>query len=631
MLLVMSTITNSAGRSSHHRLIQFAHWLVVLWLVAAVTALALAPSVFADTQGGWQFNEAARSLDGVAYEALTAAVGGTRLALTGLMLATAALLLPRRARGARLAALALTTLPYAFNLPGSGQALAYPAPWPALLSAIATALSVIGVAALVLLLYLFPDGRFYPPRLRVPALAGLALLIAGIALVQRFESAWFAFVLVLAALILVGVAAQLWRYRAAGAVERRPMAAVLAALLALPVWLALSATGFLPTLTLVAGYGLLALLPLGLLVGVSRGLWGGAPAKGVTRLFAGAVATLGIATGLTASGWWLANRPQTVDVAALAAVESVPVVLDVDMAMDDVSALLYLLQHPAVDLRAITVNGVAFARCDGGVRATLGLLEVARAPDIPVACGREEAYPGGRPAPDAWRNSADALYGAQVTTGGRQADPRPAAALLADTIAAAPGEIVVIALGPLTNLAEAFQADPTLAGQIKQLVIMGGALDVPGNVANENEGISNQYAEWNFLADPVAADIVLASGAPILLVPLDATNDVPFTRSFYQRLQRHHPARPAVFTYNLMYLNQWWLDGGMFWWDTLAAAAALDESLLTLREERVDVVTDEGPETARLIRAAAGAPVRLATAADRSRFESLFLAVLNDE
>ena len=130
-----------------------------------------------------------------------------------------------------------------------------------------------------------------------------------------------------------------------------------------------------------------------------------------------------------------------------------------------------------------------------------------------------------------------------MRTGERRADPRPAADLLADTIAAAPGDIVVIALGPLTNLAEAFQADPTLAGQIKQIVIMGGALDAPGNVADENEGISNQYAEWNFFADPVAADIVLASGAPIVLVPLDATNDVPFTRSFYQRLQGTHRTR----------------------------------------------------------------------------------------
>ena len=624
----MSTITNSDGGSSHHRLMQFVPWL---WLVAAATALALAPGVFADTQDGWQFNEAARALEDVSYETLTAAIAGARLALTGLMLVTAALLLTRRAAGAPLAALALATLPFAFNLAGTGAATNWPQPWPVVLNAAAVILGALGITALFLLLFLFPNGRFYPAWLGAPALVGLALVLGGVVFIRFVENAWLVFVLILLALLLLGMVGQLLRYRAAGPPERRQMVAFLAVLLALPIYAAAGAFGVSPALTLMLSYALLALLPAALLIGVSRGLWGGFPAQRIARRFAGALVGLVLVAALAAAAWWAGNRPQAVDTAALAAAEPLAVVLDADMAMDDVSALLYLLQHPAVDLRAITVNGVAFAHCDGGVRAALGLLEVARAPEVPVACGREEAYPGGRPAPDAWRKSADTLYGAQVRTGERRADPRPAADLLADTIAAAPGDIVVIALGPLTNLAEAFQADPTLAGQIKQIVIMGGALDAPGNVADENEGISNQYAEWNFFADPVAADIVLASGAPIVLVPLDATNDVPFTRSFYQRLQGTHRTRPAVFIYNVMYLNQWWLDGGMYWWDTLAAAAALDESLVTLREERVDVVTAEGTETARLIRAADGAPVRVAMAANRARFEALFLAVLNHE
>lgn len=619
-------------RTQNQRRAELAHRaLIGLWAAAVVAALALAPGAFAETQGGWQFNEAASQVNAVSYETLTAVIGAARLALTGLMLATAALLLPRRAPGAQLAALALTTLPYTFNLAGSGRSTDYPAPWPAVLVAVATAVSVVGIGALLLLLFLFPNSRFYPARLRLPALAGTALVLGGLALLQVFEDAWVAFMFCLTGLILLGIVGQVLRYRSAAPLTRRQGPGFLAAILALPVWVAISAAGFSPVLELAAGYAVLALLPVGLLLGVSRGLWGDGPAKGAKRLFAGSAALLLIAAALGAYLWLAANRPRVVDAAALAAAGRVPVLLDADMAMDDLSALLFLLQHPAVDLRAITVNGVAFAHCDAGVHAALGLLEVARAPQVPVACGREEAYPGGHPAPDAWRESADNLYGAQVRTGSRAADARPAADLLADAVAGAPGEIVVIAIGPLTNLAEAFQADPALAGRIKQIVIMGGALDAPGNVASEEEGITNQFAEWNFFADPVAADIVLASGAPITLVPLDATNDVPFTRGFYRRLQANHATRPATFTYNLMYLNQWWLDGGMYWWDTLAAAAALDESLLTLREERVDVVTAPGDDTARLVRSDGGAPVRVAVAADRGRFEALFLAVLNHE
>jgi inosine-uridine nucleoside N-ribohydrolase len=378
--------------------------------------------------------------------------------------------------------------------------------------------------------------------------------------------------------------------------------------------------------TLITNYILLAMIPLGLYLAAQRGLWGNQASQ---KRYVGVVVLPALVAIFAAGIWWRGSQAATIDLSALDVSHPIPVVLDADMAMDDIGALFYLAQHPGVDLRAITVNGVAFAHCEGGVRNALGLLEVAGAPEIPVSCGREEAYPGGIPAPADWRKSADNLYGAQVRTGGREADERPAAELLADTIQAAPGEILVVAIGPLTNLAEAFQVDPTLASQIKEIIIMGGAVDAPGNVADGDP--ANRVAEWNFIADPVAADIVLASGAPITLVPLDATNDVPFTRSFYERLRSGALTRSAVFTYNLMYMNQWWLDGGMYWWDTLAATLVTDPELVTVEEMALDVITDEGPEMGRTVETPDGTLMRVATTADRQAFEALFLAVLNHE
>jgi pyrimidine-specific ribonucleoside hydrolase len=435
----------------------------------------------------------------------------------------------------------------------------------------------------------------------------------------------------LLATLLLGIAGQVARYRAADPLQRRRSAGFLTTLAMLPIWILVGVTGVSPVLNLALGFALLALLPAGLLLGVARGLWGGIPEKGPVVLFAGILVAILLVSAAAAGSWWRANQPIVLPASALNTVEPQIVVVDTDMGMDDISALLYLLQHPAVDLRAITVNGVAFAHCGPGVHNVLGLLEVARAPEIPVSCGREEPYPGGRPAPDGWRKGADNLYGGQVRTGNRVTDPRPAAELLVDTIASAPGDIVIVALGPLTNLAEAFEADPSLAEQVKRIVIMGGAVDAPGNVASEEEGIDNAFAEWNIFADPVAADIVLSSCAPITLVPLDATNDVPFTRGFYERLRARLDTRPATFVYNLMYMNQWWLDGGMYWWDTLAAAAALDESLVTLRDEMLDVVTEAGPEIGRTFATESGSLVQVAVAADARQFEALFLEVLNHE
>ncbi|HEY1408418.1 MAG TPA: nucleoside hydrolase [Promineifilum sp.] len=603
--------------------------LIALLGIAVLLALALASSAFAGTQADWQFNELVRSAGSrVSYETLTAVVAGIRLALAGLSLLTAGFILSRPSHTASLlAAIALIGLPFALGLPGSADASGFGRPWGSILAGVTTALGVIGAVALMFILFLFPDGRFTSPRMRVAAVAGLLLTVAGIGASYVSEDAWWISILALLATILLGSVVQAFRYQDAEPAQRRQMVGFTATAIFLP-WLLLASilTSTWPWLGMISGFAFLAMLPLGLYLAARRGLWGELPPS---RLYAGAAVSLVLAAALAAGLWWRGSQAQEIDVAALATAEPVPVIFDADMAMDDIGALFYLTQHPAIDLRAVTVNGVAFAHCQGGVHNTLGLLELAGAPDVPVSCGRDESYPGGTPAPDDWRASADNLYGGQVLTRDRVADPRPAAELLADTIRAAPGEVVVLAVGPLTNLAEAFQADPSLAGQIREIVIMGGAVDAPGNVIDGDP--TNQVAEWNFFGDPVAADIVLASGAPITLVPLDATNDVPFTRGFYERLRADGLSRPAVFTYNLMYMNQWWLDGGMFWWDTLAAAALTNPELVTVQEMTLDVITDAGPEMGRSIESPGGSPARVAVGADRQAFEALFLAILNHE
>lgn len=620
----MPTIT----QSTISYLVQARKALIALWTLTLLIALTLVPSAFAATQADWQFNEVVRTVSGVSYETLTAVVAAARLAIGGLMVATAAVLLTRAPQpGALLAALALMTFPFTAGLFGNAGSSTLAAPWNGLLDAVVTVLSIAGGLSILALLFLFPNGRFHTAPLRVIALAGLLLVAAAILITSIIEEGWWVFAIALLFTVLTGVIGQALRYQDADAVRRRQTISFTAAVLLVPYWALVSMISAWPLLSLLSGFILLAVLAWGLFLAARRGLWG-EPLPS-TRLFAGLAIPLALAATVAAGLWWRGSQPVAVDLAAAAPADSIPVLLDTDMAMDDIAALFFLLQHPAIDLRAITVNGVAFAHCEEGVRNALGLLEVARAPDIPVTCGREEPYPGGTPAPDDWRSAADNLHGGQVRTGSRVPDSRPAAELLANTIRAAPGAIVVVALGPLTNLAEAFQADPALAGQIKELIIMGGAVNAPGNVVDGDP--TNQVAEWNFFGDPVAAGIVLASGAPITLVPLDATNDVPFTRGFYQRLSASHLTRPAVFLYNLIYMNQWWLDGGMYWWDTLAATLVTDPGLVTVEEMALDVITDEGPEMGRTVETLDGASMQVATAADRQAFEALFLTVMNHE
>ncbi|UCG22703.1 MAG: nucleoside hydrolase [Chloroflexota bacterium] len=308
-----------------------------------------------------------------------------------------------------------------------------------------------------------------------------------------------------------------------------------------------------------------------------------------------------------------------------------PMLVDTDMAIDDWLAILYLLQRPDVDIRAVTVTGAGEAHCKPGVRNALDLVALAGRPEIPVTCGRETPLQSDRVFPPGWRENVDALSGLSIPANPNRPLDREAAAFITETIADAGGQLEIIALGPLTNLAETFLADPELAREIKQLYIMGGAFTVPGNVSNPPEmGIDNTAAEWNIYVDPHAAGLVVASGAPITFVPLDASNHVPLDQGFYDRLEADRTTPEAKFIYQVLTKNIGFVrSGAYFFWDPLTAAIAADETLASLETHPVTVIEEEGPESGATRLDENGRLVRIATATDGQRFKQHFLDLLN--
>src|SRR6266542_6394897 len=110
-----------------------------------------------------------------------------------------------------------------------------------------------------------------------------------------------------------------------------------------------------------------------------------------------------------------------------------PVVFDTDMAHEDMFAALFLLSHPNVDVRAITVSGTGETHCGPGVAHALGLVKVSGHKDIPVACGRETPLQGDHEFPAEWRQSVDNAYGVEIPVGGT-ASNLSAADLIVDIV-----------------------------------------------------------------------------------------------------------------------------------------------------------------------------------------------------
>ena len=186
--------------------------------------------------------------------------------------------------------------------------------------------------------------------------------------------------------------------------------------------------------------------------------------------------------------------------------------LDCDPGIDDALAIVFGCGHPGLDLVGLTtVSGNV--NLDTVTANALSVLELAGRPDVPVVPG--SARPLLRPTLDARDVHGEGGLGA-ARLPAAQAAPASGHAVdyLIDTISEAPGEITLIATGPLTNIALAVRREPRLAGWVRDFVIMGGSA-ARGNVT--------PAAEFNIAADPEAAAIVFEAGWQVTMVGLDVT------------------------------------------------------------------------------------------------------------
>jgi inosine-uridine nucleoside N-ribohydrolase len=303
-----------------------------------------------------------------------------------------------------------------------------------------------------------------------------------------------------------------------------------------------------------------------------------------------------------------------------------PVIIDTDMTSDDWMATLYLLNNPDFSVKAITVTGTGWAFCDAGVRAALGLVALANYGDIPVSCWRDNPLLGGdNPVNPDYRTSMDSLKSLGLPEGGQPSDMN-AVELFTSTVQASPDKVTVLAIGPLTNLAQAFNTTPALIDKIDMVYVMGGAVDVPGSAVSD----TNTSAEWNIYCDPPAARMVFESGVPITLIALDASNDLPITMDFLSKLEADQTTPEAKFMAMVLKNSTGFIQsGGYYFWDPLAAAVLADPSLVTLTQRDVTVIDIPGADYGRTQPVGNGPRIMVATKPNGDVFEQRLLDTWN--
>lgn len=276
--------------------------------------------------------------------------------------------------------------------------------------------------------------------------------------------------------------------------------------------------------------------------------------------------------------------------------QPVTMLVDTDVAPDDLVALSFLVASPSVTVAAITITGAGEVRCARGVDIVLGLLERLEAAAIPVACGAEAPIAGQHEFPSAIRENAERAAGLQLPDPTRQAAPTDAVTLLLDSFGEASAPIRLLTLGPLTNVAMALNQDPSLADRIDSIWIMGGAVDVAGNVAAfPGPAMDNTAAEWNIYVDPTAMADVLDAGVPVRLVSLDGTNQVPVTPAFAAQVSAAAGSAPPLDVLAELFDKNDYMTGGDYYlWDPLAAILAAGHEIGTFTDAHLTVDTTEG-------------------------------------
>ncbi|MDA1127497.1 MAG: nucleoside hydrolase [Chloroflexi bacterium] len=301
-------------------------------------------------------------------------------------------------------------------------------------------------------------------------------------------------------------------------------------------------------------------------------------------------------------------------------VQPANLIIDTDPGVDDAIAILMALASPGVDIVGLTTVGgnVPLAR---STRNALALLQAAGRSDIPVARGATRPMRGRY------------IYAPQFHGPGglstrlpdpiAQPVPEGAVQFLHNHLTRQPGGFVLVALGPLTNLARLIREWPTALEQAKKIVIMGGAVDTPGNVTPK--------AEFNFYSDPVAAEIVLSSRLPVTLVDLAACRQVGISRDQAFGLRTAHPLGRLV----LSLLNGWFQREPsrerFEFYDPLALAIALDPAIATVVKVDLDVGLEENDSWGETLESGGPGEVTLPQAVNVPRFFGMLETFLEIE
>jgi inosine-uridine nucleoside N-ribohydrolase len=307
------------------------------------------------------------------------------------------------------------------------------------------------------------------------------------------------------------------------------------------------------------------------------------------------------------------------------------IVLDTDVGIDDALMILYLAGHPGAEIVAV---GSTHGNCSSAQAAAnaLKVLETCGLSDVPVALGAESPLPNPSHSPHV--HGHDGLGDAGIPEPNGHVSGESAVDQLLRLGREQPGELDLLAVGAMTNLALALERDPDALRRYRSVMLLGGVSETPGPDARE-------YFDANIFHSPVAADRLFAADTPLTVTPIDLSYQAILADRHLDAIRTSTTARgrlawailPFYCDFYQARIGRW--TASMH--DPLAAGLLVDPSLIVRTVERpmevepsldryraVGRVTERGEHSVR-------APERIVTEADLPRFLDEFVATLLGE